>query len=143
MTDLKETPMPLTADTQTAAPPYAAAYLIHPDALDSVRSLLQASGLRISPRQGSDTQVPRYTIANPHKLVRRGEHLQGLLSERELQVLQGMAHGLSNATIGAAHHLSEDTIKTHARRLFKKLGAQDRAHAVAIGYERGILGGAT
>lgn len=124
-----------------AAPPYAAAYLIHPEAVDSVRALLQASGLQISPRTGGGSQVPRYTITNPQKLVRRDDSLKGLLSERELQVLRGMSQGKSNAAIAREAHLSEDTIKTHASRLFKKIGANDRAHAVAIGYQRGILGG--
>ena len=35
--------------------------------------------------------------------------------------------------------LSEDTVKTHARRLFKKLGASDRAHAVALGFRWGLV----
>jgi DNA-binding NarL/FixJ family response regulator len=56
------------------------------------------------------------------------------LTERELQVLQGMAAGKSNAQIGRELYLSEDTIKTHARRLFRKLGVNDRAQAVASGF---------
>jgi DNA-binding NarL/FixJ family response regulator len=54
------------------------------------------------------------------------------LTAREIQVLEGMSHGRSNAEIGRELFLSEDTVKTHARRLFKKLGASDRAHAVAL-----------
>jgi DNA-binding NarL/FixJ family response regulator len=56
------------------------------------------------------------------------------LTERELQVLHGMAGGKSNAQIGRELYLSEDTIKTHARRLFRKLGVNDRAQAVASGF---------
>lgn len=62
------------------------------------------------------------------------------LTERELQVLRGMSLGQSNGEIGHDLFLSEDTIKTHARRLFKKLGARDRAHAVAVGFRRGLVG---
>ena len=62
-----------------------------------------------------------------------------LLSERELQVLEGMSRGLSNAQIGEELFLSEDTIKTHARRLFRKLDAPDRAAAVATGFRWGLL----
>ncbi len=62
-----------------------------------------------------------------------------LLSEREVQVLQGMSRGLSNAQIGEELFLSEDTIKTHARRLFRKLNAPDRAAAVATGFRWGLL----
>jgi DNA-binding NarL/FixJ family response regulator len=62
-----------------------------------------------------------------------------VLSEREQQVLDGMARGRSNAEIGRELYLSEDTVKTHARRLFRKVGASDRAHAVAIGFRWGLV----
>ncbi|MEU4676640.1 helix-turn-helix transcriptional regulator [Micromonospora sp. NPDC023737] len=61
------------------------------------------------------------------------------LTERELQVLLGMAEGKSNAEIGRELFVSEDTVKTHARRLFRKLGARDRAHAVAAGFRAGLV----
>ncbi|HEY2193037.1 MAG TPA: response regulator transcription factor [Actinomycetospora sp.] len=61
------------------------------------------------------------------------------LSRRELDVLLGMTDGLSNSEIAAALELAEDTVKTHARRLFRKLGAGDRADAVARGFRQGIL----
>ena len=59
--------------------------------------------------------------------------LRPTLTERELQVLRGMADGKSNAEIGRELFVSEDTVKTHARRIYRKLGARDRAHAVALG----------
>jgi len=61
------------------------------------------------------------------------------LTERELQVLSGMSRGRSNAEIGRELYLSEDTVKTHARRLFRKLEASDRAHAVAVGFRHGLV----
>ena len=61
------------------------------------------------------------------------------LTERELQVLTGMSQGKSNSQIGRDLYLSEDTIKTHARRLFRKLGVHDRAQAVALGFRRGLV----
>lgn len=61
------------------------------------------------------------------------------LTERELQVLRGMGRGRSNSEIGKELYLSEDTVKTHARRLFRKLGAADRAQAVAIGFRWGLV----
>ncbi len=61
------------------------------------------------------------------------------LTERELQVLTGMSQGKSNGQIGRELYLSEDTIKTHARRLFRKLGVNDRAQAVALGFRRGLV----
>ncbi|MCR6648230.1 MAG: response regulator transcription factor [Cellulomonas sp.] len=61
------------------------------------------------------------------------------LTKREIEVLVGMSNGRSNAQIGAELFLSEDTVKTHARRLFRKLGANDRAQAVAIGLRGGLI----
>jgi len=60
-------------------------------------------------------------------------------TERELQILRGMSMGHSNSEIGRELFLSEDTVKTHARRLFQKLGARDRAHAVALGLREYLL----
>ena len=59
--------------------------------------------------------------------------------KRELQVLRGMSAGRSNGEIGRELFLSEDTIKTHARRLFVKLGARDRAHAVLLVLRHNLL----
>jgi DNA-binding NarL/FixJ family response regulator len=61
------------------------------------------------------------------------------LSERELQVLHGMSQGKSNAQIGRELFLAQDTIKTHARRMFSKLGVKDRAQAVAHGFRHGLV----
>lgn len=61
------------------------------------------------------------------------------LSERELQVLWGMAHGKRNTQIGADLALSEDSVKTHCKRIFRKLGVHDRAEAVAAGFRAGFL----
>lgn len=61
------------------------------------------------------------------------------LTDRELAVLQRIATGHTNGEIGRQLYITEDTVKTHARRLFRKLGARDRAHAVAIAIRRGII----
>lgn len=61
------------------------------------------------------------------------------LTKREYEVLVGMSNGRSNSQIGQDLFLSEDTIKTHAQRLFRKLGARDRAQAVAIGIRSGLI----
>ena len=61
------------------------------------------------------------------------------LTKREYEVLVGMSNGRSNNQIGQDLFLSEDTIKTHAQRLFRKLGARDRAQAVAIGIRGGLI----
>ena len=68
-----------------------------------------------------------------------GPGSQPTLTEREQQVMSGMSRGRSNAEIGKELYLSEDTVKTHARRLFRKLGAADRAQAVAMGFRWGLV----
>ncbi|MGW5677252.1 response regulator [Streptomyces sp. NPDC003860] len=62
------------------------------------------------------------------------------LSAREREVLVLVAKGTSNKEIAAELFISEATVKTHLGHVFAKLGAKDRAAAVALGYERGILG---
>ncbi len=60
-------------------------------------------------------------------------------TQREVQVLQLISEGLVNREIGKALFLSEETVKSHVRHLLAKLQARSRAHAVAIGFRRGIL----
>ncbi|MEV0414977.1 response regulator transcription factor [Streptomyces sp. NPDC050448] len=62
------------------------------------------------------------------------------LSAREREVLELVAKGTSNREIARALFISEATVKTHLTHVFAKLGAKDRAAAVAVGYERKILG---
>ncbi len=61
------------------------------------------------------------------------------LSDREVQILRGMADGCSNKDIGRGLGIDENSVKTHATRLFRKLGARDRAHAVRLGLDGGVL----
>ena len=58
---------------------------------------------------------------------------------RELEVLQLVADGLVNREIGQKLFLSEETVKSHVRHLLAKLQARSRAHAVAVGYRRGLI----
>jgi DNA-binding NarL/FixJ family response regulator len=86
------------------------------------QALADAAAARSMPKMAMDTEAGLPT-----------------LTERELQVLRGMGRGRSNAEIGKELYLSEDTVKTHARRLFRKLGAADRAQAVAKGFRWGLV----
>jgi len=62
------------------------------------------------------------------------------LSAREREVLALVAKGTSNREIARVLFISEATVKTHLTHLYAKLGVKDRAAAVAVGYDRGILG---
>lgn len=61
------------------------------------------------------------------------------LTARELQVLQWLAEGLTNASIAEELDLSPRTIKTHVQNLLVKLDARDRTGAVAAGFRRGLI----
>ena len=58
---------------------------------------------------------------------------------REIEVLQLISDGLVNREIGDRLFLSEETVKSHVRHLLAKLQARSRAHAVAIGFRRGLI----
>ncbi|MGY1825610.1 MULTISPECIES: response regulator [unclassified Blastococcus] len=58
---------------------------------------------------------------------------------RELEVLRGVARGLTNAEIGRELFIGEATVKTHLLRVFAKLGVDDRTRAVLVAVERGLL----
>lgn len=77
------------------------------------------------------TMPPPQLKAPPKALLR--------LTERELSVLCSIAEGMSNEQIGRRLCLAENTIKTHTKNLYVKLGARDRAHAVSLAYRVGIL----
>ncbi len=62
-------------------------------------------------------------------------------TSRELEVLAGVARGLTNAEIGRELFIGEATVKTHLLRVFAKLGVDDRTRAVLVAVERGLLPG--
>jgi DNA-binding CsgD family transcriptional regulator len=80
--------------------------------------------------QAPDVRIP---TADPGKAATLG------LSSRELEVLEGMAAGLSNAEIGEKLFLSTHTVKSHASKLFEKMDVKRRTQAIQKGKEMGIL----
>lgn len=77
-------------------------------------------------------------VASP--FARNQARLQDLgITPRELEILEAMAAGLSNREIAERLFVSENTVKTHAARLFDKLSAKRRTQAVQLAKEAGLI----
>lgn len=101
--------------------------------------LLQAA-VRTAVGNSPEATIPRPLYGDSDSVSQVGATGSGQqLTERERQVLVAIADGKSNEDIGRQLFLAEDTVKTHARRMFRKIGAVNRAHAVAIAFRRGML----
>ena len=76
-------------------------------------------------------QRPPPTTGTPQPLAR--------LTERELDVMRLVGQGMSNAEIAAQLHLGQNTVKTHLAHLLAKLDLRDRAQAIVLAYETGLV----
>ena len=61
------------------------------------------------------------------------------LTPRELDVLRLVSRGRTNKEMASAMFISEETVKTHMKALFQKLGVHDRAEAVSVSLQRGLI----
>jgi DNA-binding NarL/FixJ family response regulator len=131
---LKDT---LPADLLTAIRVVAAG-----DALlaPSVTRRLIGEFTRTVPGIGAD-----HGTSAPHTTVQAGDtgsacdRLQRVLTERELEVLQMVARGMSNAEIAEELTISPATAKTHVAHLLTKLDARDRIQLVIMAYQSGLV----
>jgi DNA-binding NarL/FixJ family response regulator len=76
----------------------------------------------------------RPTTEAPHKRVSRST-----LSAREEEVVRLVARGMRNKEIASALGISEGTVDAHLKRIYAKLGVNDRTAALAAAIERGII----
>lgn len=61
------------------------------------------------------------------------------LTDRELTVLQELTHGKSTREVAEHIHVSEETVKTYLKQIFRKLEVHDRTEAVAEAFRRGLV----
>jgi DNA-binding NarL/FixJ family response regulator len=103
-----------------------------------------ADGIR-TVAQGDALLAPSLTRKLIEEHVRRPPPTSGVppllreLTERELEVFELIAAGLSNDDIAARLVVSEATVKTHVNRIIAKLGGRTRAQLVVLAYECGLL----
>jgi DNA-binding NarL/FixJ family response regulator len=100
-------------------------------------------------RRAVRTAAGGSSVLAPSVATRLVEHLrnpapvaapQDALSDRELEVLALIAKGETNRGAAARLFISEATVKTHLLHIYAKLDVNDRAAAVAVAFERGLLG---
>lgn len=77
----------------------------------------------------------------PHSVASRlaDRIVRPTLTPRELDVLRLVAKGRTNKELAAAMFVSEETVKTHIKSLFQKLGVHDRVEAVSVSVKRGLI----
>ena len=101
-----------------------------PEEIESAIQAVNAGLIVIAPESLSDLLQDVRPVA---------EELAEPLSERELEVLDVIAEGLSNKLIAHRLGISEHTVKTHVASIFAKLGATSRTEAVSIAIRRGLV----
>jgi DNA-binding CsgD family transcriptional regulator len=96
-------------------------------------------GLKITgrPQTVAVREVP-VPVSGPFVLNEKNLAELGI-TPRELEILRLISRGLSNREIADKLFVSENTVKTHAARLFDKLGAKRRTQAVRFGKELGLV----
>ncbi len=120
----------------------AAGFLLKTSAPEEIVAAVRAarSGRRAFSPEVDSRLVDAY-LERPDPVTAALADLVGRLSERELEVWQALAEGLSNAEVAALLHLSEATVKTYVTRLLTKLEVRDRVQAVVLAYRTGLVTG--
>jgi two-component system nitrate/nitrite response regulator NarL len=104
---------------------------------DSRRAEIVDAVLRVA--KGETIVPPELAAGLATQIRQQAKVAEVALSDREQQVLSGFARGQSIPQLATELFLAPSTVKTHAQRLYEKLGVSDRAAAVAEGMRRGLL----
>lgn len=95
-------------------------------------------GLKLTRKEIVVQKVPVPAAPEPFA-VNEAQLKQLGITKRELEILELIAHGMSNREIAEKLFVSENTVKTHSSRLFDKLSAKRRTQAVQIAKENGLI----
>jgi two-component system, NarL family, nitrate/nitrite response regulator NarL len=106
-------------------------------AKDSSRAEIVDAVIRVA--RGDTVVPPSLTVGLVEQIRLRSQPDALVLSERERQIVQGFARGLSIPQLAGELFIGTSTVKTYAQRLYEKLGVSDRAAAVAEAMRRGLL----
>ena len=102
----------------------------------SASELVQAARLAVDGKAVIHPTLTRAFIEEVQYVEHRPETP---LSRRESQILQRVAYGATTKEVARDLGISAHTVKTHLERIFEKLGANDRAQAVAIALRQGLV----
>jgi two-component system response regulator DegU len=102
----------------------------------SATELIQAARLAL---EGKAVIHPTLTRAFIEEIQYVETPRETPLSRRESQILQKVAYGATTKEVAHDLNISPHTVKTHLERIFEKLGANDRAQAVAIALRKGLV----
>lgn len=103
-------------------------------------AMLVFAGYITAPPMPAWTKSGRGERAQPRKTqMRRPVRELGSLPPRQQQVLQLIADGLSNEEVAGRLGISDETVKSFLRLIFRNLDARNRGHAIAIGIRSGLI----
>jgi DNA-binding NarL/FixJ family response regulator len=103
----------------------------------SAEELVNAARLAMEGKAVIHPKLTRAFIEEVQSVDKRGQ--EAPLSKRETQILQKVAYGATTKEVAEELGISPHTVKTHLERVFEKLGASDRAQAVAIAIRKGLV----
>jgi DNA-binding NarL/FixJ family response regulator len=99
--------------------------------------LVNAARLAVEGKAVIHPQLTRAFIEEVQTAEKKGD--AAALSRREKEILQKVAYGATTKEVAHDLGISPHTVKTHLERIFEKLGANDRAQAVAIAIRTGLV----